>query len=124
MRAFLAILALFAVGAHHSESRTVNLVLPHALRAGETATLLVTVGVIPRSGEIEITTSSGHFLGVISPYGIRPGHESGTYAVPLPAEAISGRRVSLLVSLRANGKTRAPTMSEVKRVRVKIGSAG
>jgi hypothetical protein len=123
MRAFLAILALFSVGAHHSESRTVNLVLPHALLAGETATLLVTVGVIPRSAEIEITTSSGHFLGVISPYGVRPGHESGTYAVPLPAEAISGRRVCLLVSLRANRKVRAPTTKEVKRVRVKIRSA-
>jgi hypothetical protein len=122
MRAFLAILALFSVGAHHSESRTVNLALPHALQAGETASLLVTVGVIPRSAEIEITTTSGRPLGVISPYGIRAGHESGTYAVPLPAEAISGRRVCLLVSLRANGKTRPPTMKEVKRVRVTIRS--
>jgi hypothetical protein len=124
MRAFLAILALFAVGAHHSESRSVNLVLPHALQAGEIATLVVTVGVIPRSGEIEITTTSGRELGTISPYGIRAGHESGTYAVPLPADAISGRHVSLLVSLRANGKTRAPTMQQVKRVIVRIRSAG
>ncbi|HEX3067662.1 MAG TPA: hypothetical protein VHX14_03730 [Thermoanaerobaculia bacterium] len=123
MRAFLAILALFSVGAHHSDCRTVNLVLPHALRPGEIATLLVTVGVIPRSGEIDITTSSGRELGTISPYGIRAGHESGTYAVPLPAGAISGRRVSLLLSLRANGKTSAPTVRQVKRVSVRIRGA-
>lgn len=117
MRALLAALVLFSVGAPF---RTVNLVLPRALRAGESATLLVSVGVIPRSGEIEITTKSGKLLGVISPYGIRAGHESGTYTVPLPADAIDGRRVCLRVSLRANGKVRAPTMKEVKRVRVEI----
>ena len=115
MRAFLAAFVLFSVGA---QFRTVTLVLPHALREGESATLLVSVGVIPRSAEIEITTTSGKLLGVISPYGIRAGHESGTYTVPLTAEAISGKHVCVRVSLRANGKVRAPTMKEVKRVRV------
>src|SRR5436309_702359 len=120
MRAFIAALTLFAVGVQHSESRRVNLVLPHALREGETAMLLVTVGVVPRGAEIEIKTPSGVEAGVISPYGIRAGHESGTYTVPLPAGAISGKRVCLLVSLRANGAARAPTTKEVKRVRVAI----
>ena len=61
------------------------------------------------------------FEGIEDPReGIRAGHESGTYTVPLPAGAISGKRVCLLVSLRANGAARAPTTKEVKRVRVAI----
>jgi hypothetical protein len=119
MGELLAALALLA-SAQHSESRTVNLVLPHVLRAGEAAVLLVTVGVIPSGAEIEIVTMSGQQAGVISPYGIRAGQESGTYTVPLPAGGISGRRVCLRLSLRANGKVRAPTMKQVKRVRVAI----
>jgi hypothetical protein len=120
MLARLAVLALFSVLAQHRTGRAMTLVLPHALRAGESASLLVTVGVIQHGAQIEITTPSGRFLGTVSPYGIRSGRVAGTYSVPLPAEAISGRRVSLLVSLDANGKQRAPTMEEVRRVRVAI----
>src|SRR5216117_2513635 len=123
MRAPVAALALFSFLAQDSTGRTVTLALPHELRAGESASLIVTVGVIPRGAEIEITTTSGGLVGVISPYGIRAGHEAGTYTIPLRAEAISGRRVSLLLSIHANGKQRAPTMKEVRRVRVKIMGA-
>ena len=97
-----------------------TLLLPHAPRQGETATLVVTVGVVPRSAQIEITTASGHPVGTISPYGIRAGHEAGTYSVPLPAEAIEGRRVCVVLTLDANGKQRTPTKDEVKRVRVRL----
>src|SRR6185436_20386879 len=100
MRASLAALALV-------------LTLPHALREGETAFLVVTVGVIQRGAEIEITTPAGRLLGTISPYGIRPGREAGTYTIPLPADAISGKRVSVRLSLSANGRKRAPTKKEV-----------
>ena len=117
MRALLTALVLFLAGV---QFRTVNLTLPHALRAGESATLLVSVGKIPRSAEIEITTPPGDLVGVISPYGIRPGNEAGTYTVPLPPEAISGRKVWVWVAISANGKKRAPTMKEVKRVRVVV----
>jgi hypothetical protein len=119
----LAALALFSVLAQHPAGRTVTLTLPHALRAGETATLVVTIGVIPHGAEIEVTTTSGRIVGTISPYGIRAGREAGTYTVPLPAEAISGRRVCVLLSIRANGKERAPTTKEVTRVRVSVRSA-
>ena len=40
----------------------------------------------------------------------------------LPAEAISRRRVSLVLSLDANGLQRAPTMKAVNRASVKIRS--
>jgi hypothetical protein len=90
------------------------------LREDETAALIVTLGVLPRGDEVRITTTSGHPLGVISPYGIRTGQEAGTYVVPLPSEAISGRRLSLRLSVNAAGKQRAPAKNEVKRVRVEI----
>jgi hypothetical protein len=119
MRA-VAAFALFSLLAQSPAARTVTLTLPRALRAGETATLVVSVGVIPKGARIEITTPSGRSLGTISPHGIRPGREAGTYTVPLPAEAVSGRRVCVLLSLAFADTRRAPTEKEVSRVRVKI----
>lgn len=118
----LVALVLLSTLAQPPTARSVTLTLPHALREGETAFLSVTVGVIQRGAEIEITAVTGRPLGTISPYGIRPGNEAGTYTVPLPADAISGRRVTVLLSLRANGKHRPPTKKEVKRVRAAVMS--
>jgi hypothetical protein len=120
MRMPLAAVALFSLLAQQPTYRTVTLVLPHALREDEAASLLVTLGAIPRGDEIRITTPSGRPLGVISPYGIPAGSEVGTYVLPLPAEAISGRHVCVRLSVIRNGKRRAPTTKEVKRLRVEI----
>ena len=119
MRALAALTLLFAV-AQPPAGRTVTLALPHALREGESAVLLVTAGRLPRGARIEIATTSGRFLGEISPFGIRAGHEAGTYTVPIPADAMTGKRLCLLLSLDFEGKQRAPTAKEVKKVRVKI----
>jgi hypothetical protein len=123
----LAILALFALLAQATSTaagRVVTLVLPHALRTGETAWIEVKVGAIERGMEIEITTTAGRSLGVISPYGVRSGREAGTYTVPLPADAISDDRVALRVLLNHDGHQRAPTAKEVKSIRVKVMPAG
>ncbi len=120
----LALLALLALDANAGREREVTLILPRALRAGETASLEVEVGAIERGEEINVTTTSGRLLGVISPFGIRSGHEAGTYSVPLPAGAIAGARVSLRLSVDEYGHAvRAPTAEEVKSVRVKISRA-
>ena len=119
MRAAAAF-ALFSLLAQSPAARTVTLTLPHALRAGETATLLVSVGVIPKGARIRITTPSGRNVGTISPYGIRAGREAGTYTVPLPAHAIRGRRVCVLLALVFGDTRRAPEEHEVKRIRVAI----
>ena len=119
MRA-VAALALFSLLAQRPAARTFTLTLPHALRPGETATLVVSVGVIPKGARIEVTTPSGRSLGTISPYGIRAGRESGTYTVPIPSDAITGRRVCVNLSLAFADAHRAPTDAEVKRVRVSI----
>jgi hypothetical protein len=119
MHAPLAALVLFFGPGATLHRRAVTLFMPHALRAGETTSLLG-VDTIQHDAEIEITTASGLLAGVISPYGIRPGHEAGMSTIPFPAEAISRQRVSLLSLLTANGKQRAPTMKEVTRVRASI----
>ena len=119
MRA-VAALALFSLLAQRPAARTCTLTLPHALRPGETATLVVSVGVIPKGARIEVTTPSGRSLGTISPYGIRAGRESGTYTVPIPSDAIAGRRVRVLLYLVFADRRRAPTEKEVKHVIVRV----
>jgi len=100
------------------DAREMTLALPHALRKGESAWLLVEVGAIGHE-QIELTTQSGHPLGMISPYGVRSGQPVGTYTVPVPAEAISGRRLALRMSvMQPGGAQRAPTKDEVKSVRL------
>lgn len=101
--------------------RAITLVLPHALRADETVWLEVKLGEMERGKEVEIQTSNGRLLGVISPFGLRARHEAGAYPVPVPVEAISKGRVSLRLFLNHNGDApRAPTAAEVKSVRLKI----
>ena len=116
--AALAILAFIAQGANGEAGREMTLILPHALHADEAAWLEVSVGVLGQGKEIHITTPSGQPLGTISPFGIRTGQESGTYTVPLPADVISGDRVSLRLSL--SNEQRAPTSTELKSVKVKV----
>ncbi|MGB7845198.1 MAG: hypothetical protein WBL63_06255 [Candidatus Acidiferrum sp.] len=121
----LAFFALLAQPACAAVGRVVTLVLPHPLHAGDTAWIELKVGAIERGAEIEIATTEGRTLGVISPFGIPSGHQAGTYTIPLPADAISNDRVSLRLTLNQHGHAqRAPTAKEVKSIRVKIRPAG
>ena len=112
---------LLAQTAYAAPGRVVTLVLPRTLEANETAWIELKVGVISKGTEIEIETTEGRTLGVISPYGIRPGNEAGTYTVPLPEDAISNKRVSVRITLSYLQTKRAPTSKELKSVRLKIG---
>ena len=122
MHTLLATLIFFAllVQTAGAPGRVVNLVLPRDLSADEGAAVEVKVGVIARGAQIKVETTSGKLLGVISPYGIRSGAEAGTYPIPVPAEAISNKRVSLRISLSYNRSKRAPTAQEVRSVQLKI----
>jgi len=117
----LAFFGLLGPPAHAPAGRVVTLALPHPLRPGETAWLEVTVGVLENKAEIEIQTTEGRELGVISPFGIRPGSPAGTYTVPVPLDAISHDHLPLRLFLDRNGHPlRAPTAKEVTSLRVKI----
>ena len=119
MRALFALILCSAV-AQPAVHRAMTLALPHAPRADERVTLLVTVGVIPRGARIVVMTPSGTLLGTIAPYGVRAGQEAGTHTIPIPADAISGKRLRVRMSLEIEGKHSAPTKSQVKRVRVQV----
>lgn len=120
---FAVCMLLLVVGqaAPPTTARHINLVLPRPLNPSESALLEVTLGAVERGSEVEILTAEGHIVGGISPYGVQSRHEAGTYLLPVPPEAISHDRISLLISLRHDGNPpRAPTMDEVKSVKVKI----
>lgn len=116
-------LALLVQTTSAGPGRVVNLVLPRDLSANEAVWIELKLGVIARGVEIEIETTEGKALGVISPHGIRAGDEAGTYTVPVPPEAISNKRLSVRLTLKqADRSKRAPTTKEVKNVRLKITS--
>ncbi|ATB43333.1 hypothetical protein CYFUS_008813 [Cystobacter fuscus] len=121
----LALLSLLALPACASAaSGEVVLALPRPLKAGEAATVVVEVGVLQRGHEIVVTTSSGQLIGTISPFGIRPGQAAGSYALPVPAEAVKDGKLSLRLRLTGTGgPPRAPTAQEVKSLKLSITPA-
>jgi hypothetical protein len=117
--AAFALLALLAQNAN-AASALDTLVLPHPLRAGETAWIEVQVGPIGHQ-EIDVTTASGQELGVISPFGVRVGQDAGTYTLPLPGDAIRDGRVSVRLTITQFGAPpRAPTAQEVRSVKLTV----
>lgn len=105
---------------HTGDARKMTLVLPHALRKGDTAWLLVRVGTIGHN-QINLTTQDGHSLGTISPFGARSGQAVGIYPIPVPSEDFHDRRLALSFSvMEAGGTQRAPTNEEIKSVRLVI----
>lgn len=106
--------------AQAAAGRVETLILPHALRAGESATLEIQVGAVSHGTEVEVRTMSGQLLGMISPFGVRSGNEAGTYSVPVPADAISNNHISVRLMLKYYQSQRAPTRQEVKRIRIRI----
>jgi hypothetical protein len=118
--AAFALLALLAQNANAASALDMTLVLPHPLRAGETAWIEVQVGPIGHQ-EIDVTTASGQELGVISPFGVRVGQDAGTYTLPLPGDAIRDGRVSVRLTITQFGALpRAPTAQEVRSVKLTV----
>jgi hypothetical protein len=111
---------LLIQSAGSAAGRVVELVLPRDLNADDAVWLEVKLGVIERGAEIEIETTAGKLLGVISPHGIRAGNEAGTYVLPVPPEAISNKRLSVRLTITQARSKRTPTPKEIKDVRLKI----
>ena len=125
MQTFLATLFSLAllVQAANAPGRVVNLVLPRSLNEGEGIAVELKLGVLERGDEIQVETTSGKLLGVISPYGIRSGNEAGTYTVPVPTKEISNNRVSLRLTLNKHSRgKRAPTTQELRSLKLTITS--
>jgi hypothetical protein len=124
MRTVLATFACFVLVAQNAlanEGQTLTLVLPHPLRPGEIAWLELTLGAVERGAEIEVSTTAGRLLGVVSPFGIRSNREAGTYTIPLPPDVFENSRASLQLLVHQGGQApRAPTATELKSARLKI----
>jgi hypothetical protein len=122
--AAFALFALLARSANPASADAMTLVLPHPLRAGESAWIEVQVGPIGRGQEIDVTTAAGRELGVISPFGLRRGQDAGTYALPVPGDAIHDGRVSVRLMITGFGAPpRAPTAEEVRSVKLSVAGA-
>jgi hypothetical protein len=107
-----------------TNAREITLSLPHPLRKGETAWLLVEVGAIGHN-QVQLITQDGQPLGTISPFGVRSGQAAGTYTVPVPAEALHNGRLALRLSVMREGRAqRAPTTEEVKSLRLLVRRFG
>jgi hypothetical protein len=106
------------------DAREMTLALPHALRRGETAWLLVEVGAIGHD-QIQLMTQDGRPLGTLSPFGVRSGQAAGIYTVPVPTEALNDGWLALRLSVTQSGHApRAPTTEEVKSLRLLIRRLG
>jgi hypothetical protein len=118
--AALALLMLLTQGAQAGE-KAMTLVLPHPLRAGESAWIEVHVGPIQHGRQIDVATASGEQLGRISPYGVRPGNDAGTYTLPVPPGAIRDGRISIRLTIsQFGGPPRTANANEVHGVKLVV----
>lgn len=117
----LAVL-LWGQSAGGPAGRRVTLSLQHPPARGETVWLNVDVGAIGHD-QVHVTTSDGRELGTISTYGLRAGRVAGTYTLPVPADAISGDHLTVLLTIIEGKTERAATEREVTSVRVSIQPA-
>jgi hypothetical protein len=117
-------LVLLAANVNVAAAQDMELAVPRALRAGETAWIEVEVGPVGRGQEVEVKTASGQPLGTISPFGVRLGQAAGTYSLPVPPDAIRDNRLPVRVTItQPGGPPRAPTAQEVRSVKLRVGGA-
>lgn len=121
--ALLALVMLNGSAAQAQHEGEIVLNLPRPIAAGETAFIEVELGALGRGQSVEITTAAGRSLGVIAPFGVRAGQDTGTYTVPVPADAIRDGRVALRLTVRQGGASRPPAASEVRGVKLNIVGA-
>jgi hypothetical protein len=106
-----------------TQGRDVVLTLPRPVAARETAFVEIEVGTVARGTQIALSTDTGRELGVVSPFGARPGQSAGRFTVPIPPDAIRDGRVALRVTIRQGDTRRAPTGEEVRGLTVNIAGA-
>src|ERR1044072_6252994 len=123
MQTLFATLFAFAllVQTASAPGRVVNLVLPRDMTTDDRLAVELKLGVLQRGDVIRVESMSGKLLGAISPYGLRSGEEAGTYTVPVPAELVSNKRVSLRIVLDHDSRSNAaPAKRVLSNVRLQI----
>ena len=93
-----------------------TLPLPRQPAANEMLVIKIWVGAIGRDTKIVVRAADQKVAGTITPFGIRPGQKAGMHTIPVPAKAVSDKKVSLRLEVLEKGaKTaRAPTRREIE----------
>lgn len=119
----LAVLSLLAQQGTVALGHTETLRLPHTLRAGEAAFVILRLGAIGPGQQVEVTTASGRELGTISPHGMKIGQAAGSYVLPVPRDAILHDRIAVRIVLTGAGVPRAPDEQELRSVKLTLSEA-
>lgn len=108
------------VGKPFAENGRVTLSVPHNVRAGESLSVRVTVGTLPKGARIVVRSGTGEVLGSIAPFGQAANHPGVFYTIPVPSELVAGRKISLSFTLEepSSEKSRVPTEAEVREVKL------
>ena len=98
-----------------------TLALPHRLERGEAATLRITAGILPRGARVVVRLASGKILGTVAPFGVLPGQKAGFTTIPVPADAWTDGKITVVLELEERGKPpRVPTPAEIEAVEVAL----
>ncbi len=115
--AAVALWLLGTVPAGSSDYGVVELQTEAAVRADAALQIQVTTGPLPRGARVSLSTEDGRILGAVTPF--PQGASESRATVPVPAEAVAGRRLRL--HLQVTGPSfapRAPARGEVTGLRL------
>lgn len=122
MRAAAAMLwfaALLVQGGCAAADAYRQLALPHPPRPGERVYLEVRLGAFAPGQELELSDASGRALGTVSPHGPHGERGSGTFVLPVPAEAMRDGRLRVRLSVtRSGAPAREPEADEVQSLKL------
>jgi hypothetical protein len=95
-----------------------KLTLPLARQPAANEMLVVQIGVgaIGQGTKIVVRVSDEETAGTIVPYGVRAGQKAGMFTIPVPANAVADKKVSLRLEVLEKGAkaARAPKRAEIE----------
>jgi len=100
-----------------ARQRVYDLPLPRAVRPGEALVARVSVGPLKPHLRIIVRIRNGEIAGTVSPFGAQERKAPAIYTIPLPAAAVKGGTVRLLIEVEEkNAEPRTPTNEEVRGI--------
>jgi hypothetical protein len=92
------------------------LTLPRQAAANEMLVIRVWVGSIGQGTKIVVRATDQKIAGTIFPFGIRPGQKAGMHTIPVPANAVADKKVTLRFEVLEKGAkaARAATRLEIE----------
>jgi hypothetical protein len=103
-----------------AENGKVTLSVPHNVGVGDSLSVRVTVGTLPKGARIVVRSGTGEVLGSIAPFGQAANRPGVFYTIPVPSELAADRKISLCFTLEEPGgeKSRVPSGAEVREIKL------